>query len=89
MLKGVTRRVVEVKNPDGRHFERAVLYLKPESDLCEKDAERAAKQYLDGIDPPEDGIPYRPPRAIFAALCLGLLITAAALAAVLILYTKM
>lgn len=32
MLKGVNRRVIEVKRPDSAYFERAVFYLRPEVD---------------------------------------------------------
>ncbi|MBR6394891.1 MAG: hypothetical protein IKS13_08755 [Ruminococcus sp.] len=30
MIKGVTKKIIEINNPDSAYFEKAILYLRPE-----------------------------------------------------------
>ena len=30
MVKGLNRRVIEIKNPDGEYFEKALFFVRPE-----------------------------------------------------------
>ena len=88
MLKGVTKRIVEIKSPDSPHFERAVLYLRADCPYPKKrEAIGLAEDYLGTIEPSEQK-PRRDLRIIIAVLSLSLGITLAALATVLVLYTK-
>lgn len=36
MLKGVSKRIIEVNNPDSEYFEKAVLYLRSDRPLCDE-----------------------------------------------------
>lgn len=88
MLKGVTKRIVEIKSPDSPHFERAVLYLRADCPYPKKrEAIGLAEDYLGTLEPSEQK-PRRDLRIIIAVLSLSLGITLAALATVLVLYTK-
>ena len=54
MLKGVTKKIVEIKSPASGYFERAVLYLRPgEPPLKSREAKRLAEEYVAGIEPKE------------------------------------
>ena len=86
MLKGVTKRIVEIRSPNSEHFERAVLFLKPDCPYPDgKEGAAIAEEYLKTIEPPT---PRKDLRVVVAVLSLSLCITLAALATVLILYTK-
>lgn len=50
MLKGVNQKVVEVVDMDSEHFERAILFLKPEHpDSDEKSLRQWAGEYIRGV----------------------------------------
>ncbi len=47
MIKGVTKNIIEVKNPDSMYFERAVFYLKPDiSELPAEFSEQETERYI-------------------------------------------
>ncbi|MGN0654710.1 MAG: hypothetical protein ACI4KD_07325 [Oscillospiraceae bacterium] len=51
MLKGVNKRVIEINNPDGEYFERAILFVKPEkSETPPEKLSQLAKSYVDNVD---------------------------------------
>lgn len=51
MIKGVNRRVIEINNPDGEYFEKAILFVKPEkSGDNPKILRSVAMEYLSDID---------------------------------------
>ena len=45
MLKGVNRKIIEVRDPDSRYFERAILFVR-QGDWAPKEIDEQAKQYL-------------------------------------------
>ena len=90
MVKGVTKRIVEIKSPSSDYFERAVLYLKTDRPYPKKqEAIALAEEYLQSLEPSE--LPKNPKnlRLTVLVLSLSLAVSVAALAAVLILFTKM
>ena len=51
MIKGVNRRVIEINNPDGEYFEKAILFVKPEKSSDKPETLRiAARKYLSELD---------------------------------------
>lgn len=90
MLKGVTKRIVEVKSPESDHFERAVLYLRADKPYPKKqEAIALAEEYLQSLEPSE--LPKNPKnlRLTVLVLSLSLAVALTALAVLLILFTKM
>ncbi len=52
MIKGVNKKIIEIKNPDSIYFERAVFYLKPHiRELPEEVAEDEALHYISMLVP--------------------------------------
>ncbi|MCR5601855.1 MAG: hypothetical protein K6G33_14080 [Ruminococcus sp.] len=50
MIKGVNRKIIEIKNPDSLYFEKAILYLKPNITMFSEAASRkAAGSFLESI----------------------------------------
>lgn len=89
MLKGVTRRIVEIRSPSSEYFERAVLYLRSDRPIPKKsEAISLAEEYLETLEPSENLKPQKNLRVTVAVLALSLGVTLTALAAVLLLYTK-
>ena len=90
MLKGVTKRIVEIKSPASEHFERAVLYRRTDRPYPKKsEAIGLAEEYVSSLEPNELPKPPRDLRLTVAVLSLSLGVTLAALAVLLVLYTKM
>lgn len=85
MVKGVTKRIVEIKSPASGYFERAVLYLRTDSMLKNREAKRLAEEYVAGIEPKEPP-ERRNMRIAVTALSMSLALALTALAAVLLLY---
>lgn len=47
MVKGVNRQIIEVKNPDGEYFDRALLFLKAGSQVPPADKlPQLAREYV-------------------------------------------
>ncbi len=89
MLKGVTKRIVEIKSPASGYFERAVLYLRADKPYPKKgEAVSAANDYIASLEPVKSPKKPRDLRLTVAVLSLSLGAALAALAAVLLLYTK-
>lgn len=90
MLKGVTRRIVEVKSPGNPSVERAVLYLRPEAPAPKKSEVSAmAEDYLDGIYLKDGQGTAKGLKLTVAVLALSLGAALTALTVLLFLYTKM
>ena len=52
MIKGVNKRIIEIKNPDSPYFERAVFYLRPHVlELPEDVADSEAAKFIAMIMP--------------------------------------
>ena len=45
MLKGVHRKIIEVRDPDSRYFERAILFVR-QGDWAAKEIDEQAERYL-------------------------------------------
>ena len=89
MLKGVTKRIIEINSPSSEYFERAVLYLKTDRPYPKRRAAiELAEEYLKTVEPEEPAPRIRKIPPATAALALGLAVSLAALAVVLILFTK-
>lgn len=90
MLKGVTKRIVEIRSPENEYFERAVFYLRTDKPIPPKrEAAKLAAEYIDSLELPSYHSRQKNLRLTVTVLSLGLGVTLAALAAVLLLYTKM
>lgn len=90
MLKGVTKRIVEIKSPKSDHFERAVLYLRAGVPYPEnREAIDIAEDYLETLEPDKLVPPQKNLKLTVAVLSLSLAVALTALMAVLVLYTKM
>lgn len=90
MLKGVTKRIVEIKSPSSDYFERAVLYLKADKPYPKKnDAVALAEEYLESLEPAKRIGPSKNLKLTVVVLSLSLAITLTALGVVLVLFTKM
>lgn len=51
MVKGVNRQIIEVKNPDGEYFDRALLFLKAGSQIPPADKlPQLAQEYVKAAD---------------------------------------
>ncbi|NLT08558.1 MAG: hypothetical protein GXY08_03555 [Ruminococcus sp.] len=51
MIKGVTKRIIEINNPDSIYFERAVFYLRTNvRTLPPQVSENEARRYISRID---------------------------------------
>ncbi len=46
MLRGVNKRVVEIKNPKSDYFERAILFLKDNEDKTDGEIELLSGEYI-------------------------------------------
>lgn len=90
MVKGVTRRIVEIKRPGSDYFERAVLYLRSDRPFPRKrEAIEQAKDYLNTLEPSSSHAgSKRDLRPVVAVLTLSLCVTVAALLVLLVLFTK-
>ena len=75
MLKGVSRQVVEITQPENEYFERILLFVRPEyRDLSEARLAQHAKRALPGeARPPEEKKrrPHRLKDLLRAGLCAG------------------
>ena len=59
MIKGVNRKVVEIKNTDSIYFEKAVFYLRPEVRELPADISRSeAEKYISSLVP-DSRFPHR------------------------------
>lgn len=90
MVKGVTRRIVEIRSPANSCFERAVLYLRADKPLPDGgDAVKEAEEYIKTLGPGEIPRQPRDQRVAVAVLSLCLFVSLAAVGVLLVLYTKM
>lgn len=90
MLKGVTKRIVEIRSPASDYFERAVLYLRADKPLPKSaDAGELAEEYLKTLEPENHPRAGRDARVTVAVLSLCLGVSLAAVAVLLILCTKL
>lgn len=86
MLKGVTKRIVEIKSPASDHFERAVLYLRADKPYPQKqEAVALAEEYLESIEPTDMPKPAKDLRLTVTVLSLSLVVTLTALGILLVL----
>ncbi len=52
MIKGVNREIIEIADPKNSHFERALLFLRPQaSGLTTFDLHRLGSDYVTGLAP--------------------------------------
>lgn len=90
MLKGVTKRIVEIRSPASDYFERAVLYLRSDKPLPKNaDAGELAEEYLQSLEPENLPRAGRNPRVTVTVLSLCLGVSLVAVAVLLILCTKL
>ncbi|MBQ8515022.1 MAG: hypothetical protein IJ496_06470 [Ruminococcus sp.] len=83
MVKGVHKKIIEVRNPGSEYFEKAVFYLKPGvSHLPPQIAEAAAQMLLEELEQPPAYRCVWKKAAVLAGA--GLLITAVCVCAVLL-----
>lgn len=56
MIKGVNRKIIEIRNPDSLYFEKAVLYLRPNVTLLSEAAsQKEARKFIDSLRSSESG----------------------------------
>jgi len=51
VVKGCNKRIIEVLNTENEYFEKAILFINPQSNLSYSQALRTAEQYMKEIDP--------------------------------------
>lgn len=103
MVKGVNRQIIEVKNPGSEYFDRALLFLKAGSQIPPDKLGRLASEYVKEAESGglglSDSTEHRQSAGEYAAktkrlkravgvLTVAFLISFAACAALLIVYTK-
>ncbi|MBR4628136.1 MAG: hypothetical protein IKO47_10650 [Ruminococcus sp.] len=72
MIKGVNRRIIEIKTNDSAYFERAVLCLRPHIlELPEEVAEEEASRYVAMIMPEYSAVKKHRLKYLRAALILS------------------
>ncbi len=72
MIKGVSRKIVEVNNPNNVYFEKAVLYLKPRmSQLPESMLNKEAEYYVSEMTSHAENIDNKN-KFPFSVLCISL-----------------
>lgn len=81
MLKGVNKRIVEINNTNNVYFEKAILYVRPDTpELSTKQLAKEAEYYLNSLCPEisRDGKRFSKKTVITVAvavfLALGLMI---------------
>ncbi len=105
MVKGVNRQIIEVKNPDGEYFDRALLFLKAGSQVPPADKlPQLAREYVRSAETGEEGLQdsYALPeyvneyaqrtrrlRLAVRLLAVAFVVLSVFCAALLIVYTKM
>ena len=70
MINGVSRKVVEINNPESIYFEKAIFYLRPHmSDIPEKLLSKEAENYMSEISasPETDNSKFR---TSFSFVCI-------------------
>lgn len=90
MLKGVTRRIVEIRRPSSDYFERAVLYLRTDRPFPKRsEAVKEAENYLDSMEEPKNFMRrQRDLRPVVAVLTVSLAVSLLAIVVLLVLFTK-
>lgn len=72
LIKGVSKRVVEINNPESIYFEKAIFYIKPHmSDMPEKLLAREADEYISELSA-DGGEKNEKSRFAFSLICIGL-----------------
>ncbi len=105
MVKGVNRQIIEVKNPDGEYFDRALLFLKAGSQVPPADKlPQLAREYVRSAETGEEGLQDGPElpeyvnkyvqrtrrlRLAVRLLAAAFVVLSGFCAALLIVYTKM
>lgn len=87
MLKGVTKRTIEIKSPENEYFEGALLFIRPNAAKNGVFVNHEASKFLDGFGG-FDNKKIRKMRLLITALLIALGLCIAALIIMLILFTK-
>lgn len=46
MPRGINKRIIEIKNPKGEYFERAILFLRDDEDRSDGEIELLSGEYI-------------------------------------------
>ena len=72
-MRGVNKLILEIKNPESEYFERAILFLKPESVSCtQSELNKSADRLLRAVM--EQKSPRRRLLPLWVGLGLGLIV---------------
>ena len=72
-MRGVNKLILEIKNPESDYFERAILFLKPESVSCtQSELNKSADRLLRAVM--EQKSPRRRLLPLWVGLGLGLIV---------------
>lgn len=88
MLKGVTKRTIEIKIPESNYFDGALFFIKPSAAKNSRIYRDEAKKYLSDAISGYDEARLRKTKALNVVLLISLGLMLAAFAVLLILYTK-
>lgn len=88
MLKGVTKRTIEIKMPQSQYFEGALFFIKPNPEKSSGIYRREARKFLGTINSDFSDRRLRRLHALVTVLLISLGVSLSAFLAVLILYTK-
>lgn len=87
MLKGVTKRTIEIKSQENKYFEGALLFIRPNAAKSGAFAKQEASKFLSDFGG-FDNKQVRKMRLLITALLIALGVCIAALIIMLILFTK-
>lgn len=88
MLKGVTKRTIEIKIPESKYFDSALLFIKPNAAKNQSFCRREAKKLIETVTDVTADKKLRRMQTLITVLCISLGLCMAAFVAVLVLYTK-
>ncbi len=88
MLKGVTKRTIEIKIPESRYFEGALFFIRPNAAKNSRLCRQEARKFLGSVSGDYQDMRLRRLKALCVVLMISLGVSLAAFLAVLILYTK-
>lgn len=88
MLKGVTKRTIEIKIPESKYFDTALLFIKPNAAKNQAFCKQEAKKLIESVTDVDTDKRLKRMQTLIAVLCISLGVCMAAFVAVLVLYTK-
>ena len=87
-MKGVTKRTIEIKIPESKYFDTALLFIKPNVLKNQSFCKNEARKFVESVTDLNTDAKLKRMQTLVAVLCVSLGLCIAAFLAVLVLYTK-